>query len=61
MDCKSINTPPPLTASSIFYLVEAFLGSTSTNVQAAPPKPTMFDDLHGLESLTVRLVNSLFT
>jgi hypothetical protein len=59
MDCKSINTPNK-TASSIFYLVEAFLGSTPTNVQTAPPKTTMFDDLHGLESLTVRLLNSLF-
>jgi len=40
---------------SIFYLVEAFLGSTSTNIQTAPPpvKNNMFDDLHGLDSLTV--------
>jgi len=52
MDCKSIS--PPKIYISIFYLVEAFLGSTSTNVPAAPPPPknNMFDDLHGLESLT---------
>ncbi|CAF0807411.1 unnamed protein product [Adineta ricciae] len=32
--------------------LEAFLGSASTTVQPAPAKPAMFDDLHGLDSLT---------
>jgi hypothetical protein len=51
MDCKLLNLQR--ISSESFSLVEAFLGSTSTTIPTAAPKNNMFNDLHGLESLTV--------
>ncbi|CAF0968088.1 unnamed protein product [Rotaria sp. Silwood1] len=43
----------PATEKSLLEMdLEAFLGSTSTNVQVASVKNNIFNDLHGLESLT---------
>ncbi|CAF1506511.1 unnamed protein product [Rotaria sordida] len=54
----------PATEKSLLEMdLEAFLGapSTSTNVQVAPVKNNIFNDLHGLESLTSTSSNLVYT